>query len=157
MGDWADHLTTAFPEVRLKQLPRDARRRWRALGRLCALPALWVGLLYDSRRWMPPGIWCKDWTVEEREALRREVPRQALDAVFRGRKLARLAREVLRIARDGLTRRRKLDRMGGDESHFLNALDRIADSGKTPAQEKLALFHGRWKGSVDPVFGEFAY
>ena len=72
-------------------------------------------------------------------------------------KLRDWSRDVLRIARDGLTRRRKLDRMGGDESHFLNALDRIADSGRTPAQEKLELYHGRWKGSVDPVFGEFAY
>src|SRR5262249_27971234 len=99
----------------------------------------------------------KGWTVEEMEALRRDVPRLALDTVFRGRKLQDWSKDLLRIAREGLTRRRKLDRMGGDESHYLNALHRIVESGITPAQDKLALFHGRWKGSVDPVFAEFAY
>ena len=64
---------------------------------------------------------------------------------------------MVQLARDGLSRRRKLDRMGGDESHFLNTLDRIADSGITPAEEKLGLFNGRWNRSVDPVFAEFAY
>jgi glutamate--cysteine ligase len=157
MGDWVNHLTTAFPEVRLKRFLEMRGADGGPWDRLCALPALWVGLLYDSQALDAACDLVKDWTVEELQALRRDVPRLALDTVFRGRKLAAWSKEVLRIARDGLARRRKLDRMGGDESHFLNALDRIADSGVTPAQDKLALFHGRWNGSVDPVFAEFAY
>jgi glutamate--cysteine ligase len=157
MGDWVNHLTTAFPEVRLKRFLEMRGADGGPWDRLCALPALWVGLLYDSQALDAASDLVKGWKVEELEALRREVPRQALEAVFRGRSLRDWSRDLLRIARDGLTRRRRLDRMGGDESHFLNALDRIADSGKTPAQEKLELFHGRWKGSVDPVFAEFAY
>ncbi len=157
MGDWVNHLTTAFPEVRLKRFLEMRGADGGPWDRLCALPAIWVGLLYDSQALDAAWEMVKDWTVEEQEDLRREVPRLALDAVFRGRRLQDWSKDLLRIAREGLARRRKLDRMGGDETHFLNALDRIADSGRTPAQEKLALYHGRWKGSVDPVYAEFAY
>jgi glutamate--cysteine ligase len=157
MGDWVNHLTTAFPEVRLKRFLEMRGADGGPWDRLCALPALWVGLLYDGQALDAAAEMVKGWTVEELTALRRDVPRLALDARFRGRQLADWSKALLRIARDGLVRRRKLDRMGGDESHFLNALDRIADSGKTPAQEKLDLFHGRWNGSVDPLFTEFAY
>jgi glutamate--cysteine ligase len=157
MGDWVNHLTTAFPEVRLKRFLEMRGADGGPWDRLCALPALWVGLLYDDQALDAAAAMVKDWTIEELEILRREVPRLALETPFRGRKLGALCRDMLRIARDGLMRRRKLDRMGGDESHFLNALDRIAESGRTPAQEKLDLFHGRWNGAVDPVFAEFAY
>jgi glutamate--cysteine ligase len=157
MGDWVNHLTTAFPEVRLKRFLEMRGADGGPWDRLCALPAIWVGILYDSRALDEASEMVKDWTVEEQENLRREVPRLALDAVFRGRRLQDWSKDLLRIAREGLARRRKLDRMGGDETHFLNALDRIADSGRTPAQEKLDLYHGRWKGSVEPVYAEFAY
>jgi glutamate--cysteine ligase len=157
MGDWVDHMSTAFPEVRLKRFLEMRGADGGPWDRLCALPALWVGLLYDSGALDAAWDIVKDWTVPEMAALRRDVPRLALKANFRGRPLQELARQVVHIARDGLTRRRKLDRMGGDESHFLNTLDRIAESGVTPAEVKLGLFNGRWKQSVDPVFSEFAY
>jgi len=157
MGDWVNHLTTAFPEVRLKRYLEMRGADGGPWDRLCALPALWVGLLYDGQSLGEASDMVKDWTVDEMAALRCDVPRLALDTDFRGRKLRDWARDMLRISRDGLVRRRKLDRMGGDESHFLNALDRIVDSGKTPAQDKLELFAGRWNGSVDPLFAEFAY
>jgi len=99
----------------------------------------------------------RDWTAEEHDMLRREVPRRALKTEFRGRPLAALAREVVALARGGLTRRRKLDRMGGDESHFINVLQEIAETGLCPAEVKLAAYLGRWNGSVDPVFHDFAY
>ena len=96
-------------------------------------------------------------TVPEMAELRRDVPRLALKSLFRGKPLQELAKRVVHLAHQGLARRRKLDRMGGDESHFINTLDRIADSGITPAEEKIGLFNGRWGKSVDPVFSEFAY
>jgi len=157
MGDWVNHLTTAFPEVRLKRFLEMRGADGGPWDRLCALPALWVGLLYDSQALDAASEMVKDWTVAELELLRRDVPRLALETAFRGRKLHDWSKDLLRIARAGLVRRRKLDRMGGDESHFLNALDHIVDSGRTPAQEKLELFHGRWNGTIDPVFAEFAY
>jgi len=156
-GDWVDHMTTAFPEVRLKRYLEMRGADGGPWDRLCALPALWVGLLYDSAALDAAWDLVKDWTVPEMEALRRDVPRLALKTIFRGKPLQEVAKRVVHIARDGLTRRRKLDRMGGDESHFINTLDRIADSGMTPAEEKLGLFNGRWGHSVDPVFSEFAY
>jgi glutamate--cysteine ligase len=157
MGDWVNHLTTAFPEVRLKRFLEMRGADGGPWDRLCALPALWVGVLYDSVALDHAAQMVKDWTIEEMEGLRRDVPQLALDTIFGGRKLQDWSKDLLRIAREGLTRRRKLDRMGGDESHFLNTLHRIVESGVTPAQDKLALFHGRWKEKVDPVFAEFAY
>ena len=111
MGDWVDHMTTAFPEVRLKRYLEMRGADGGPWDRLCALPAFWVGLLYDRQALDAASDVVKGWTVEELEALRREVPRQALEAVFRGRKLRDWSRDLLRIARDGLTRRRRLDRM----------------------------------------------
>ena len=157
MGDWSDHMTTAFPEVRLKRYIEMRGADGGPWDRLCALPAIWVGLLYDPVALDAAWEIVKDWTVAEMAELRRQVPRLALKAQFRGRPLQELARQVVQLARDGLSRRRRLDRMGGDESHFLNTLDRIADSGITPAEEKIGLFNGRWNRSVDPVFAEFAY
>jgi glutamate--cysteine ligase len=157
MGDWIDHLTTAFPEVRLKKFLEMRGADGGPWQRLCALPALWVGLLYDQSALDAAWEMVRDWTQEEHDLLRSEVPRRALKTELRGRPLAALAREVVALARGGLTRRRKLDRMGGDESHFLNVLQEIAESGLCPAEVKLAAYLGRWNGSVDPVFREFAY
>jgi glutamate--cysteine ligase len=156
-GDWADHLTTAFPEVRLKRILEMRGADSGPWQRLCALPALWVGLLYDSQALDAAWDLCKGWTSADREALRRDVPRAALKAEFGGRTVQALAKDVLAIARAGLQRRAVPDKRGRDESRFLDILDEIAASGRCPAEEKLALYHGRWQGSVDPIFTEFAY
>src|SRR5712671_5861822 len=115
MGDWVDHLTTAFPEVRLKRFLEMRGADGGPWQRLCALPALWVGLLYDQGALDAAWELVRDWTQEEHDMLRREVPRRALKTEFRGRPLAALARDVVALARGGLTRRHRLDRMGGDE------------------------------------------
>jgi glutamate--cysteine ligase len=157
MGDWTDHLTTAFPEVRLKRFLEMRGADSGPWQRLCALPALWVGLLYDAQALDAAWDLCKDWTIAEREQLRADVPRAALRAQVRRRSVQDLAKDVLAIAREGLKRRAVLDAKGRDESRFLDILQGIADSGRCPADDKLALFHGRWQGSVDPIFTEFAY
>ncbi len=157
ISDWSDHLTTLFPEVRLKRFleMRGADGGpWRSL---CALPAIWVGVLYHQATLDAAWDRVKDWTLEEHEYLRAEVPRQGLRTPFRGGTVQDLAKEMLALADAGLQGRAEEDWFGQDERQFLTALRGIVDSGRTPADEKLALFHGRWRGSVDPVFAEFAY
>jgi glutamate--cysteine ligase len=157
LSDWSDHLTTMFTEVRLKRFleMRGADGGpWRSL---CALPALWVGVLYHQPTLDAAWDRVRDWTIEEHQYLRAEVPRQGLHTPFRGGTVQDLAKEMLALADAGLSGRAEEDWFGQDERQFLTALRAIAESGVTPAEEKLELFHGRWRGSVDPVFAEFAY
>jgi len=157
MTDWVDHLTTLFPEVRLKKYLEMRGADGGPWRRLCALPALWVGLLYDTVALDAAWDLVKDWTAEERAGLRAGVPRHALRTPFRSGTVQDVAREVLAIARDGLARRARNDNWGDDETHFLDTLFAIAESGQTPADELLERFHGEWAGSVDPVFRDYAY
>jgi glutamate--cysteine ligase len=157
LGDWRDHLTTAFPEVRLKtylEMRGADGGPWR---RLCALPALWVGLLYDEAALDAACELIADWTAEEREAMRREVPWRGLATPLRTRTLREIALEMLEIARGGLARRARRDGAGEDETHFLDPLFAIAQSGRTPAEELIDEYRTRWRGSVDPAFVEYAY
>jgi glutamate--cysteine ligase len=157
ISDWNDHLTTLFPEVRLKRFLEmrgaDAGP-WRSL---CALPALWVGLLYHQSTLDAAWDRVKDWTLEELAYLRAEVPRTGLKTRFRRGLVHDVAREVLDLAAAGLGARSEEDWSGQDERQFLTALRSVVESGRTPAEEKLDLFNGRWRGSVDPIFAEFAY
>jgi glutamate--cysteine ligase len=155
-GDWADHLTTLFPEVRLKRYLEMRGADGGPWRRLCALPALWVGLLYDHEALDAARDLTRGWSLAEIETLRAEVPRLGLHTPFRGRTLREVALDVLAIARDGL-HARALRSKGEDESHFLDTLFAIAGSGRTPAEELLADFHGRWRGEIDPIFEEYAY
>jgi len=157
IGDWADHVTTAFPEVRLKHYLEMRGADGGPWRRLCALPALWVGLLYDDSALEAAWKLCRDWSVEERESLRSEAPRSALRTPFRGGTLNDLAKDVLAIARDGLVARAAQDHFGEDEAHFLNALHEIADIGVTPAEELLDAYAKRWNGNIEPLFDEYAY
>jgi glutamate--cysteine ligase len=157
LRDWADHLTTLFPEVRLKSFLEMRGADGGPWARLCALPAFWVGLLYETSALDAAWDLCKGWDNALRERLRAEVPKLGLNAKIGNRKLAEIARELLEIASLGLIRRRRLSGSGKDESYFLEPLKLIADSGVTPAEDLLARYHGPWTGSVDPVFKEFAY
>ena len=157
LRDWSDHMTTAFPEVRLKKYLEMRGADAGPWARLCALPAFWVGLLYDETALDAAWDLVKDFTLAERHALRDGVPKQALGLSFRGGTVRDLAARALEIADEGLRRRGRRNKDGQDERPFLDVLREIVASGKTPAERKLELFHGRWQGSVDPVFGEFAY
>jgi glutamate--cysteine ligase len=157
LNDWADHLTTAFPEVRLKKYLEMRGADGGPWSRLCALPALWVGLLYDGTALDAAWDLVKDWTTEERAALRRDVPRLGLATPFRGGTMRDVALQVLAIARQGLAARAATDAIGGTEEGFLNELQRIADSGETQASEMLRRYETEWGGSVDPVFTAYAY
>ena len=157
LSDWEDHLTTVFPEVRLKRYIEMRGADGGPWRRLCALPALWTGLLYCESCLDAAWDLVKDWSHEERAALRAEVPKTALKAKFRNHTVKELAEEMVAMAAEGLKNRGHIDRFGEDEGHFLDAVRVILDSGKTPAEELLESFHGRWAGSVDPLFTECAY
>ena len=157
LRDWADHTTTAFPEVRLKKFLEMRGADGGPWNRLCALPAFWVGLLYDSTALDAAWDLVKDFSSEERHALRDGVPRHALKLPFRGGSVRDLAGEALAIAAHGLQRRARLSPAGIDERMFLDALLQIVDANQTPAERKLELFHGEWNGDIDRVFREFAY
>ena len=155
--DWDDHLTTLFPEVRLKrylEMRGADGGPWRSL---CALPALWVGILYHQPSLDAAWDLIRDWTTEEHLALRHQVPKTALATPFRRRTVLDLAWDLLELAEAGLKARSKEDWAAQDERQFLTVLHGIVESGRTPAEEKLAAFHGRWHGSIDPVFTEYAY
>ncbi len=157
IGDWADHMTTAFPEVRLKRYLEMRGADSGPWNRICALPAFWVGLLYDQVALDAAWDLVRDFSIEERHALRDGVPRHGFKLPFRSRTVRDLARDALAIAAAGLARRDCRNRDGYDERVFLEPLMEFAEAGITPAERKLELFHGRWQRSVDPVFREFAY
>ena len=154
-SDWVDHLSTAFPEVRLKSFLEMRGADGGPWNRICALPALWVGLLYDQAALDAAWDLVKHWSMDEREALRDGVPKLALDApIPGGGKLLDLAREVLPIARAGLSARARLSTSGDNETGFLEPLEEIAESGKVPAQRLLDKFHCEWGGDIGRVYEE---
>lgn len=157
MSDWINHLSTLFPEVRLKRFLEMRGADGSPRQSICALPAFWVGLLYDETALAAAEALTKDWTYKEVLALRNAVPKQALKAEFRKTNAAHLALEALKIARAGLEKRARRNSKGIDETHFLDPLEEIAGSGKTVAEQMLSRYHGCWEDSVEPIFREYAY
>ena len=157
LKDWSDHLTTIFPEVRMKRFLEMRGADGGAWKELCALPAFWVGLLYDSSSLDAAWDLVKDWTEVERQALRETVPAQGLNAPFRGGTILEVARQVVALSKAGLAARNVQDGMGSDETIFLDVIEEVAASGVTRAERLLERFHGPWGGNIDKVFEECAY
>ncbi len=159
MSDWADHLTTAFPEARIKKYMEMRGADGGPWRRLCALPAFWVGLMYDQASLDAAWDLVKGWDAETREALRVAASEQALQAEVGGIKMHDLAREVVAIADAGLKARARPGAGGlvPDETHFLNALKDSLESGKVPADELLERYHGDWNGDLSRIYSEYSY
>ena len=156
-SDWANHISTIFPEVRLKRFLEMRGADGGPWRRLPAHPAFWTGLLYDDTSLDAAWDLVKDWSATERQKLRDDVPRLGFRAEIRGRAMLDLARECLRLAEAGLKRRKRLDHEGRDETRYLRPLQEFVARGITPAEELLEKYHGPWEGSVEPVFAEYAY
>ena len=159
LSDWADHLTTIFPEARLKKFIEMRGADGGPWRRLCALPALWVGLLYDQSALDAAWDLVKGWDAETREGLRVAASVSALQAEAGGVKMHDLAREVLAIAEAGL-KARAMPGAGGmvpDETHFLNALQESVESGSVPADELLEHYNGDWNGDLTRIYGAYSY
>jgi len=158
LSDWTDHLSTAFPEVRLKSFLEMRGADGGPWGRICALPALWVGLLYDAPSLDAAWDEVKHWSLEERQSLRDAVPRLGLRAETpAGESLRDLGRRILAIAERGLIARARLNSAGDSESGFLDPLREIIASGKTPAEQLLDRYHGEWRGDVSRVYAEQSF
>ncbi|EDZ46210.1 glutamate--cysteine ligase [Rhodobacterales bacterium Y4I] len=159
LSDWADHLTTIFPEARIKKFIEMRGADGGPWRRLCALPAFWVGLTYDQSALDAAWDLVKGWDAETREGLRVAASEQGLQAKVNGISMHELAREVVAISESGLKARHKPGAGGlvPDETHFLNALKDSLESGKVPADELLERYHGAWDGDLSRIYSEFAY
>ncbi len=158
LSDWTDHLSTAFPEVRLKSFLEMRGADGGPWARICALPALWVGLLYDQSALDAAWDEVKHWTLEERQTLRDDVPKLGLKAVTpAGEPLRDFGRRILAIAESGLKARARLNAAGDNEEGFLDPLREILAKGQSPADQLLARYHGDWRGDVSHVYEEMSF
>ncbi len=159
LSDWADHLTTIFPEARLKRFIEMRGADGGPWRRLCALPALWVGLLYDQGALDAAWDLVRGWDAEKRQAWRVAASVSALEGTVDGFSMRDLAREVLTIASEGL-KSPAMPGAGGmivDERHFLNALHDSVDTGQVPADELLDMYHGEWGGDLSRIYADYSY
>ncbi len=157
LKDWNDHLTTLFPEVRLKAYLEMRGADGGPWSRICALQALWAGVLYDGAALAAAWDLVKDWDIADHERLRRDVTRLGLKAEVAGRSVRDVAVDMVDIARQGLKNRARFSGGMVDERGYLSELEDIADSGVTPADRLLALYHGEWQGDVTRMYRDFAY
>lgn len=157
LKDWGDHLTTLFPEVRLKQYLEMRGADSGPTSRLAALPALWTGIFYDKPALDAAWDLCKSWSADSREQLRLDAARTGLKGEIEGRPIKDVAADMVAIAKEGLKRRARLCPSGADETGYLSELEEIADSGLTPADRLLELYNGPWAGDVSRAYEDFAY
>ena len=159
LSDWADHLTTIFPEARIKKFMEMRGADGGPWRRICALPAFWVGLMYDQSALDAAWDICKGWTAEQREALRVAASVDGIAAKVEGIEMAKLSRDVLELSKAGLAARGR-EGAGGlvpDETHFLNAIEEVVESGTSPACELLSKYKGEWKGDLSRIYDEYSY
>ncbi|MEQ1863149.1 MAG: glutamate--cysteine ligase [Micropepsaceae bacterium] len=157
LADWADHLTTIFPEVRLKKFLEMRGADGGLWRRICALPALWTGIYYDQSSLDAAWDLVKDWTAEERSALREAVPKLGLNTPFRNTNVKAIARHMLDLSRNGLRLRAQTDSVGGTEEGFIEPLFQIVGNGKTRAEELLERYEGPWQRDLSKIFAEYSY
>lgn len=155
-SDWADHLTTIFPEARVKNYIEMRGADGGPWDKICGLPAFWVGLMYHQPSLDAAWAIAEDWTLEERDALRTDVAKLGLEATIRGRTVQDIARELVDLSEKGLRARGRSDK-SPDETGFLSTLKTIVESGKTPAEVLLDKYYDEWNESIEPIFAERAF
>jgi glutamate--cysteine ligase len=157
ISDWEDHMSTVFPEVRLKKFLEMRGADGGTWNKICALPALWVGLLYDQTSLDTAWDMVKDWTHAEHQHLRDNVPRDALKVPFRNSDVRELARQMVQLSSEGLKRRARLNNSGQDEQIFLNGLKETIKSGKTTSDLMLERYYGKWNQDISMIFKDCAF
>jgi glutamate--cysteine ligase len=159
ISDWADHLTTIFPEVRLKQFLEMRGADGGPWNQICALPAFWVGILYDQDSLDDAWDLCKDWTADEREALRLAAAKDGLSGQVNNISIKNVSNQILAISSRGLKARNKLSdsSIQQDESHFLDVLKQRAKTGITPADTLLSNYNQVWNQDLRKIFENLSY
>ena len=157
LEDWSNHLTTIFPEVRLKRFLEMRGADGGSWRNLCALPAFWVGLLYDDVALDGAHQIIRDWSAADRQKLRDDVPRLGLGASIDGQTLLEVGRDVVGLAKAGLKNRAMPDTLCADETQYLSPVEKIIDVGRSPAEELLDRYENEWQGDIDRVFKEYAF
>lgn len=157
ISDWEDHISTIFPEVRLKQFLEMRGADGGPWQEICALPAFWAGLLYDETALDAAWDLVKDWTAEERDQLRNNVPKLALKTPIRNKTIQDIAEQAIAIARAGLKARNNRNWEDADEAIFLNPLEKTLRLAKSPAERMLDLYHGPWVGDISRVYHDAAF
>lgn len=156
-ADWGNHLTTIFPEARLKRFLEMRGADSGPWSQLCALPAFWVGLLYDENALDAAWQMVREWSASDRNQMRQQVPKDGLATPLRGEPLIKWARKFVELSYNGLKARAYLDSNGNDETHFLHPVEEILSSEQTLAQELLECYHGKWNGNIINIFTQYAY
>lgn len=156
-SDFEDHMTTIFPEVRLKTFLEMRGADGGSWSRLCALPAFWVGLFYEDSALNAAWDLVKDWSIGDMATMRADAPRLGFETPWQNKNFLDLAKEVLKISDEGLRQRNFTSGSGENEQGFLQVLWSDVEKGKTPADELLDLYHGAWKGDLSHIFREFSY
>ncbi|MEM8652216.1 MAG: glutamate--cysteine ligase [Pseudomonadota bacterium] len=157
IGDWGNHMSTVFPDVRLKRFLEMRGADGGPWQGICALPALWVGLLYSENALSAAEDMVKDWSADMVGELRNQVPKLGLKAEIAGKPLIEFAEEALNICRSGLEERANFNSEGLDETAFLIPLEETVSLGKTPAERMLEKYSGQWNSDINQVFEEYAY
>ena len=159
ISDWADHLTTVFPEARVKQFIEMRGADGGPWRKLCALPAFWVGLMYDQNSLDSAWDICKNWDANTREEMRIAASEEGIAANTNGISLLDLARELIDISRAGLKNRARPGNGGlvPDECHFLNAIEEVIETGKSPACELIDKYNNEWQKDLKNVYRDCAY
>jgi glutamate--cysteine ligase len=155
--DWDNHLTTLFPEVRLKKVIELRGADAGPWNKICAVPALWAGLLYDDDALQAASDLIRDWPTEAILETYATVPRLGLRTTIAGTPVIDVARQIVALARDGLRRRARLSENGNDETHYLDTLQEIVDTGRSPADRLLAEYRNEWHGDISEIFRRYAY
>ncbi|MCY4053878.1 MAG: glutamate--cysteine ligase [Hyphomicrobiales bacterium] len=156
-ADWANHLTTIFPEARLKRFLEMRGADSGPWRQLCALPAFWVGLLYDDNALDAAWQMVREWSASDRNQMRQQVPKDGLSTLLRGEPLVKWARKFVELSRNGLKARANFDSNGNDETHFLHPVEETLAREQNLAQELLECYHGKWNGNVTNIFTQYAY
>ena len=155
--DWDDHLTTLFPDVRLKSFLEMRGADGGPWRNICALPALWVGLLYDGEALDAAWDLVKQWTKEDRQMLALNAPKDGLHGEVAGRSVLDVAREVAKLAHAGLKKRAMAGKVSADETEYLEPVLGWLEAGQSPADRLIEKFKGEWQGDIRKVFEEEAY
>jgi glutamate--cysteine ligase len=157
LSDWADHMTTVFPEARVKKYIEMRGADCGDVAHLAALPAFWVGLIYDQGALDAAWDLVKGFDAQTREGLRVAASVAALHGEAGGVKLLELSRQAVALAQSGLRARARAGAGRADEAGYLDVLVESLEAGAVQADRLLALYVGGWGRSLTPVYEAVSY